>query len=231
MIDKIRAHFKDRFVIIWLSVILLCLCFVGAKFLFFNQASSSLEAVLTKRPQNSFDFSVFVASLLALSLASISVAKGYEVLKRNHAVTDTVLPDLGVDSIRSEIDNEEIAELKQALIRLEKDKDELHQAKEYIKHENMELKDQLNRLTFDHGEVSRAEQMLRKSNISLSRECERLTSENEVLLLKMDLFEATPLTEVSWVEPVALTKPKKTQTKKAAAKTRAKVKTKKRKKG
>jgi len=134
--------------------------------------SLSIADVLARTSNGGFDFSMFVVSLLALSLATISAAKGYEIINRRRPVDPAV-----------EIQTEEITELKETIKKLERCCGDVGDKKASLLADNTELKDQLNKIIFDLGEVSRAEQMLRKSNISLSRELERLASEPKIQLI------------------------------------------------
>ena len=192
MLDNLKNRFKDRFVIAWGLILVLVLLAVGAKFIFASQLNPSIDDVLSRSPQTGFDFSMFVASLLALSLATISAAKGYEILKRNHSLAGSVMCQSPEEDIAEQIQAEELAELRETIQKLERCCHDLGANKARLKQENHDLKEQLNKFSFDLGEVSRAEQMLRKSNISLSRECERQKSENEVLALRVETLESEP---------------------------------------
>jgi uncharacterized protein (DUF3084 family) len=114
---------------------------------------------------------MLAASLLALSLATISVAKSYEILRRGRPMAAVVLPQVKVEQSK-DAGNKELEELRQALAGLQL--------------ENAELQSGLKGLKGEFRDVDKIEKMLRKSNISLSKECERLRSENEILMLKIN---------------------------------------------
>jgi hypothetical protein len=171
---KIMRKLKSRFAKVWLFTLILVLVALTARFVFFNHAPT-LEEVLSQRQiGNSYDISLFIATLLAFSLMALSLAKGYEILKRNKPIADTVLPEE-----KNKLLEEESEELNWEV-------EELTKANDFFIRENAELKDRLNKLTSRLEETDQTEQMLKKSNVSLSKECERLKSENEILILKVN---------------------------------------------
>jgi hypothetical protein len=147
-----------------------------------NQQAPTLGDVLSNKMGNrSADFSMLVASLLALSLAGITLTRGYEILKRK-----TSAPKAPLTQAPPAADNSGL------VVGLKSDLKELGRVKEWLQQENVSLKERIANLTSETDEMSRAEKMLRKSNISLSKECERLKSENEMLLLKVNALKMKP---------------------------------------
>ncbi|MFH1684604.1 MAG: hypothetical protein ABIA67_06955 [Candidatus Margulisiibacteriota bacterium] len=157
---------------------------------FTDQQAPTLKDVLSQNGKNgSPDFSLFVASLLALSLATISATRGYETFKRSKPVVKAVLPEKPVATI--EQTTEQINE-KKMIEGLKNNLKESGKVKAWLQQENVSVKERSASLTAELEEISRAEKMLRKSNVSLSKECERLKSENEMLLLKINSLEIKP---------------------------------------
>jgi septal ring factor EnvC (AmiA/AmiB activator) len=153
---------------------ILVLVALAARFVFFSHAPTLEDVLSQKQIRNSFDSSLFIAALLAFSLLALSLAKGYEILKRNRSITGALLPEE-----KNELCEREDEELTWKI-------EELTKTKEFFIRENAEQKDQLNKLTSKLEEMDQSEQMLKKSNVSLSKECERLKSENEILILKVN---------------------------------------------
>lgn len=166
----------------WVVILVLASLALGARFLLASQSPPTLEEVLSQKTSESNDnFSFFLASLLALSLATVSVAKGYEIFKRNKCVGQTMLPEIPVVAP----ENSELESLRRSA-------EELRRIKDWLVKENSGLKERLNNQSSEVEDVVRAEHMLRKSNISLSKECERLKSENEILTLKINSLVMKP---------------------------------------
>jgi hypothetical protein len=113
--------------------------------------------------------------MLAFSLAALSLAKGYEILKRNRSLSTVLLPERAARPGR--IDHYRIDELNRKMTELMRGRDGLME-------ENSQLKSQINRFPSELNSLTQVEHLLRKSNIALSKECERLRSENETLTLK-----------------------------------------------
>lgn len=177
MNKKIADMMQSRFTKVWVSLLVLTLVLVGARYTFFSQPQApSLEQVLLQENvpahKNSQDLSMLIASLVAFSLAALSMAKGVEMVRKNHPVTAAVLaeekPQVVVDFCKDR-EIEELAQIKRALME-----------------QNSDLRNQIRRHAQDLDEIKKVEGMLRKSNISLSRECERLKAENEELVLKVN---------------------------------------------
>jgi hypothetical protein len=201
MMEKTRKKAKKRFEMAWLAILVLVLTLYGGGVLFLSQNAPTLGDVLAGNQKNSSpNLSLLVASLLALSLATMSVAKGYEIFKRNRSIVGGVLPEKR--SVASEDSRDKQIE-------------ELRKCVEGLQLESTELRSRLKNIREEFKDVDKIEKMLRKSNISLSRECERLKSENEMLMLKINSMKI---------------KPKKRGDGKAKRKTRARVKPKRRKK-
>jgi hypothetical protein len=189
---RIKRYWKSRFVRIWSALLVLVFIVLAVRMLGFDHASPSLEQVLSKNTgSKGSDFSLFIASLLAFSFATLSAAKGYELFKRNRAFCKGIMPEMALD-----IDEHKtmIVDLKRNLEELLSYNEELRSTKDWLEQENTGLKDRLSNLTCEIEEVKSAEQMLRKSNISLSKECERLKSDNEILMLRINslLVEKEP---------------------------------------
>jgi len=183
--DKVKVLWENKFLKVWFVILILAvIVLAGRTWLISQQQHPSLAEVLSRNPgQASNDLSLFVVALLALSLATMSAAKGYELYKRNKSLACAVLPEESVAVAD---------ETSKALSGLKRNLDELVKMKEWLKEENVKLKERLSDLAAELEEMTRAEKMLRKSNISLSKECERLKSENEMLLLKVNSLKIKP---------------------------------------
>ncbi len=180
MSNKITSPFRSKFGKIWLSLLVLVLLITAARYLFFNSAPPTLEDVLSQQhvreSSNSKNLSLIIASLVALSLTALSLAKSYEIVKRKKACPEMILPEVKEEP---------------APVDLSKDReiDELGQIKETLMMQNGELQTQLRISACEIDELKRIEQMLRKSNISLGKGCERLKAENEELVLKANTIK------------------------------------------
>lgn len=183
--DKVKAVWENKFFKLWFVILILAvLVLAGRTWLLSQQQTPSLADVLSRNSgQASNDLSLFVVSLLALSLATMSAAKGYEIYKKNRSLACAVIPEAPEAAAN---------ETEQALSGLEKNLSELIKMKEWLQSENVKLKERLSELGAELEEMTRAEKMLRKSNISLSKECERLKSENEMLMLKINSLKIKP---------------------------------------
>ncbi len=189
MIRKIKNKLKNRFMKAWLIIFIAVIAIFIARVLFLNQNAPSLAEVLARTHAKSpLDISAFIISLLAFSLAALSLAKGYEIFKRNRTITDVVLPEEKVE-ISNDIKNDE----KDSMIeKLKKDIEELKRSEEGILEENLRIRNQMKQNIAEHEMIKQFEQALRKSNISLSKECERLKSENEQFMLKVNSIRINP---------------------------------------
>ncbi len=189
-----------RFTKVWLVLFAIILIFLAINIFISQRNQPGIKEVLTKNKISaSVDFSMVITSLLALSLATVSVAKGYEVLKRNRNMADVVL-----EEENDPYHDEKMEELDFTINELQKETAELVSSSEIIKRDNEELKDQIKRTALEYVEINKMEQMLRKSNIALSKECENLKAENDKLL-------------------AGFKKPRKTRTKKRTIKRTRKV--------
>ncbi|MDD5383007.1 MAG: hypothetical protein PHH60_05070 [Candidatus Margulisbacteria bacterium] len=165
MIKKMRS----KFVRTWLLIFALTFAVLAARFVFASNTAPTLEEVLARDGGKSRgDLSLVIASLLALSLATISVAKGYEIVRRSRPVAEAVLPE----------DNLKLEELVCLL--------------DCSRQENERLKERADLLSSEAEELSRVEKLLRISNISLGKECERLRSENEMATLRVNSINMKP---------------------------------------
>jgi len=170
---------KKRFVKVWLLILVLVGVILSARFLVFNQQAPSIQDVLSHNQLGgAFDLSMIVASLLALSLATLSAAKGYEVYKRHRATDEISLSDILDSAETEEKPNDDFLEMKRSA--------------EMLKQANEKLLSRLKGLHSETEDFKRTEGMLRKSNIALSRECERLKSENEEIVLKVKAVTSQP---------------------------------------
>ena len=199
MLDKMRQILSTRFSLVWGAVLFLVLFLLGGRALSLAQISPSLTQVLTHKVGHSAstwpDFSLLVASLLAMSLATMSAAKGYELVKRNRPMANAILPEFTeLPRLSEEVAAIEtkLTEKEGVIESLRKHIEQLNKGKDWVHQENSGLKEKLGNLTSAGEEISRAEKMLRKSNISLSKECERLKAENEMLLLKISSLAIKP---------------------------------------
>ncbi len=167
-----------RFTKVWLTLFAIILIFLAINIFISHRNQPGIKEVLTKNKVSaSVDFSMVITSLLALSLATVSVAKGYEVLKRNKDMAEMVL-----DEESDPYHDEKMEELDFTINELQKEVAEFTSSSEIIKRDNEELKNQIKRTALEYVEINKMEQMLRKSNIALSKECENLKSENDNLL-------------------------------------------------
>ncbi|MBU0672414.1 MAG: hypothetical protein KJ732_05245 [Candidatus Margulisbacteria bacterium] len=205
MKSKLKELFGNRFVMAWLLVLILIAGVLVTRWWFVSQQAPTLSEVLNRSTvKQSPDFSILIASLLALSLATMSAAKGYEVYKRNSVLTCAVIPEEPV-SVASE--------KTAALQGLQEDVTELSKVKTWLQQENIELKERLANIAAETEEIAQAEKMLRKSNISLSKECERLKVENEMLLLKVSSMALRPKQAKGKIRTRSLKRRKKKTTK------------------
>ncbi|MFH1826331.1 MAG: hypothetical protein ABH823_03460 [bacterium] len=169
MVKRLKKHLKNHFARLWLAVLLLALLVMGFHFLFSAGQEPSLQQVLSHdQLGNSPDLSMFIASLLAMSLATLSAAKGYEIFKRSRSAVEMIIPDLSEAEAQKNQEYEELRRREEELVL-----------------ESVEYRDELQKLGSELDELKQMEPMLRQSNISLGQECERLKSENESLGLKL----------------------------------------------
>jgi hypothetical protein len=182
MLERLKRSLSKGFTRTWVVILILASAILGARYFFVSQHSPTLEEVLARNAGGgSPDISLYIVSLLALSLATISVAKGYEIVKRSKSVGKVALPE---DPAVGPEDSE-LGSLRRSL-------EEIRRIKDWLVQENAGLKGRLHNQTSEVEDINRAEQMLRKSNISLSKECERLKSENEILTLKVNSLVMKP---------------------------------------
>ena len=165
---------------IWFVMLVLVAAVLGLRFFLLSQGAPTLQEVLNhNRFGGAFDLSLIIASLLCLSLATLSAAKGYEIVTRSRSVAAAVLPEM-------------LEASQSASEELNAEHEKLKQNEEFVRQENNELVTRLRRLSSDVEEFRRIEPMLRKSNIALGKECERLKAENEDLILKINSFNPKP---------------------------------------
>jgi hypothetical protein len=219
MRDNFRNIVSNRFTLIWGLGLVLVVVILGGRSLSTANATPSLEQVLSskivshvsataKTPPMSGapDFALVVVSLLAMSLATMSAAKGYEIFRRNRSLSSEILselpslPQLSEETAALEI---KVAEKEDAVRSMRKHIEQLNKGKDWLQQENSGLKEKVGSLTSGVEEISRAEKMLRKSNVSLSKECERLKAENEMLLLKVSSLAIKPQRNVGKVSKTA----------------------------
>ena len=149
--------------------------------------SPTIEQVLSKgTAKGAQNFSFAVVGLLALSLATLSAARGYDMIRKRKSLGELFQSDISetpapLDPIDPEL-GAKIAELTGML-------DGAHG-------ENGKLREQLNLLSAEAEELGRAENVLKRSNVALSRECDRLKSENEMMMLRASAMEVK-LTEIT----------------------------------
>lgn len=182
-IKNVLKILDQRYAKATLTVLFTVTTVLAIRFFLFQQSTPTLEDVLSQNTGKGVEnLSMFIASLLAISLATFSAAKSYELFKKNRLVVSPILPDELAD----------IPKVDSAFEELQGSNEELKTIKEWLEHENAALKERLSNLSSEVEEINKAEQMLRKSNISLSKECERLKSENEMLLLKINSLMIKP---------------------------------------
>lgn len=177
MVGLIKRKIESsRFARIWLSLSVFLLIIFSARLAFSSQQTSSLHEVLVNQPSspNPFDPTMLIMILLAFSVTTLSVAKGYEIFRRAK-LPSLVLPN-GKSLAVKNGDAELIDELKVSL-------DETRRSKENMLKENEDLRSKRKIMHLELEELKRVEHMLRKSNLSLDKECERLKKQNEELLL------------------------------------------------
>ncbi|OGB86789.1 hypothetical protein A3J44_03495 [candidate division WOR-1 bacterium RIFCSPHIGHO2_02_FULL_45_12] len=173
---------QSKFLKTCLMMLVLILLILGVRFLFFADSAPTMRQVLTHNPPaNDYDLSMFIVSLLAFSFATLSVAKGYEILRRTKEVVVSVLPAAADEAVSGSAKNKKdqyeilIEEMKKSI-------DKLMRKEDCLEQENSVLREQVKNLSSDSEDLTRVEQMLRKSNISLSKECERLKAESETII-------------------------------------------------
>lgn len=169
---------KSWFAKLWLSLLVFLLVILSARLAFSSQESSSLREVLLNTPSRHtpFDPATIIMILLAFSLTTLSLAKGYEILRRAN-FPKLILPGGKSLPLNNNGDKELIDELKMSL-------DETRGSKENMLKENEDLRSKRKIMHLELEELKRVEHMLRKSNLSLDKECERMKAENETLTLK-----------------------------------------------
>lgn len=169
-------------VILGLAVLVL-----AARFLILESHRPGLKDVLAQNPpQNSFDPSLWVASMLAFSLAALSVAKGYEIFQRNRSVAVALIPEEEEEGLAQEINPDGSTE-----------GEELKRIREALLLENSEYKEQVKKAHVKIEEISQVEQILRRSNIALGKECERLKAENEEFQFRINALKIKPVRKKS----------------------------------
>jgi hypothetical protein len=171
---RIESKFvRTSFVISGLTVLLAASGFCS------DLKSPTLEQVLSKgTAKGTQNFSFAVVGLLALSLATLSAARGYDMLRKKKSLGAMLQPEVETSVPSGLIEPElgaKISELTRML-------DGAHG-------ENAKLRDQLNLLSAEAEELGRAENVLKRSNVALSRECDRLKSENEMMMLRASAVE------------------------------------------
>ena len=165
---------KKHFSKVWVSLFVVVVMMLAAKFTFFSQGTPTISDVLrTNNLQSTKDLSSLIAALLAFSFAALSLAKGYEIFRRDHSFAATLMPQ------------EDDLELEKEAEDLKKKINELSCEKDWMLQENTELKGRIKEVIGQVEEIKKVEDALRNSNISLSKECERLTSEGEEMMLEL----------------------------------------------
>ena len=169
---------RSHFVKIWLSLSVFLLVIFTARLAFSSQQTSSLREVLLNQPTlpNPFDPTMIVMILLAFSLTTLSIAKGYEIFRRTK-IAGIILPNGKSLPINNSGDKELIEELKISL-------DETRHSKENMLKENEDLRSKRKIMHLELEELKQVENMLRRSNLALNKECERLKTDNEETMLK-----------------------------------------------
>ncbi|MBU1026889.1 MAG: hypothetical protein KKA31_04070 [Candidatus Margulisbacteria bacterium] len=182
---QFRMRLGDHFIKAVLAITVLAALVVAAKMTFFKAETPSLQQVLTLEsldPQT--DYSMIIISLLAFSFATLSAAKGYEVIKKSKCDCASVLAEekKSLDAERKLSENLKQGELNV----LRNEIEDLKKTKQGLLNENTELKNRFKTINTKYEELQPVEKMLRDSNISLGRECERLKHEKEALSLKLN---------------------------------------------
>ena len=185
MAKKVKIGQGSKFVIVWLAIFILILGVVVGKFIVLRGQAPSLQQVLTENElansvAKSNHLSLFIAGLLAFSFATISVAKSYEIVKRNKnsdSSAERINPFAVIESHDSSKRKESRAH--------EEEIEGLKKNRENLLRESAEIADRLKEITSELAEMKKVEQVLRKSNISLGKECGRLKAENESYMLQL----------------------------------------------
>jgi hypothetical protein len=219
MRKKIGEALKSRLGRILVLLLLVAVVIVATRFLFFKPAPPSLADVLNQESKGSFDLSLIILSLVGCSLAALSLAKSYEIVRRKRPVAEAFIP-----KVMEEDNSENLAEEMENNRQIE----ELMQSKRAMLDQNGELQSQLKVYSSEIDELKRIEQMLRKSNIALGKDCERIKLDNEELTLKVNVVKLPTVTLAkSEVKVLKSKKLKPAIKKKTKTKAKAKVKTKK----
>jgi hypothetical protein len=145
-----------------------------------DSKAPTIEQVLLKgAAKGAQNFSFAVAGLLALSLATLSAARGYDMIRKRKSLGGLFQADASDSSAPPEPIE---PELGAKISKLTNMLDGAHG-------ENAKLRDKLNLLSAEAEELGRAENVLKRSNVALSRECDRLKSENEMMMLRASAME------------------------------------------
>lgn len=169
MFKMVRAQLFGVVVRNWLLIFVLVMFTLALRAHFSASSGPSLKQVLSDEYQmGSLDGSLLLAAVLGFSLAALSMAKGYEILRRSRPIATAVLPE----------------EREQEGSAVDGTAEEIRHRYDDLFAENLELRSRMKRMESNLKEFEQVEQMLRKSNISLSKECERLRSEHEACVLK-----------------------------------------------
>ena len=215
-----KKKLKGKFVRIWIALFICLILLLAAKNIIFHNPSPSLEEVLTRQHNQGAakagDFSMLIATLVAFSMAAVSLAKSYELIKREKgkSLTTLVLPESRpvIAPVENPAKEKELTELKQVKNSLQNQKGELMAQKS-------ELQNQLRKQALELDSLKQVDQMLRKSNIALSKECERLKFESEQMTLKLNTTILKPKVKK---DPVKKVKAAAKPAKKVKAKSKAK---------
>ncbi|MFH1541746.1 MAG: hypothetical protein ABIE84_01495 [bacterium] len=190
MLKRIMSKFQSLFFQLFLVLIVstaVVLIVVS------TQSKPSLDQVLQGNPApQANNFSVFLGSLLGVSVAALSAAKGYELVKRHRMMSEVVICQEALTKHQNHNEN-----LSGRLEDLEQQSNFLREQNLEIIEHNDQLKHAIRALSDELSKVKTAEQMLRKSNISLAKECERLKFENETITLKANSMPAKPKRKTS----------------------------------
>ncbi|MBI5399904.1 hypothetical protein HZB07_04770 [Candidatus Saganbacteria bacterium] len=201
----------NRGLFLWCAILALMAVLSSQAFSIAKRAPS-LSQVLAKKPVHARlpgpDFTLLIASLLSMSLATMSAAKGYKFFKRSRTSASVA----------------KLAEQEAVIAFLRQHIEQLNKGRNWLQEENIGLKEKLGTLTVEIEEVSRAEKMLRKSNISLSQEGERKKAENEMLLLKISALAIKPKKRIGKINKKGKSLPSSTNTKETPFSQREKVK-------
>jgi len=143
----------------------------------------------------SLDFGLWTVGFFALSLATLSLAKGYEIFART-------LSSPGKKTIKKDSSEMDI---------ISEENNRLMAYNRTLQQQNEDLSRQVRRLEEAHKERAGHEEMLKKSTYSLRREFEKVLAEKEKLALELNQFNQKSLL---WAKPKTIKKVRKSAPKK-----------------